>query len=170
MTILNNGKIMEIIILVLSGLGLITLIYGFIVIMTLLNQIRVRLKQKTLVEYNQLLQPKNLLTTDKQIEVTTDLLLFISKLIEIECNNKLKANITLNQKYEFTKATDDITEISKAVYEGLNPDTVFGNPNILLKDDYIMKYISQQATVVLLGHALDINEAKRNEAPTVETG
>ena len=170
MEFLHDSKFIDIIILILSSLGVITIMFGFIVIMTLLNQIRIRLKQKTLVEYNQLLQPKNLLTTDKQIEVTNNMLIFISKLIEIECNNTMKTNIVLNQKYEFTNATDDIKTISTAVYEGLNPENVFSNPNILLKDDYLMKYISQQTTIELLGQALRLNEAKRNEMPIASTG
>lgn len=170
MEFLHDSKFIDIIILILSSLGVITIMFGFIVVMTLLNQIRIRLKQKTLVEYNQLLQPKNLLTTDKQLEVTNNMLIFISKLIEIECNNTLKTNIVLNQKYEFTNATDDIKTISTAVYEGLNPENVFSNPNILLKDDYLMKYISQQTTIELLGQALRLNEAKRNEMPVASTG
>ena len=170
MEFLHDSKFIDMIIFILSSLGVITIMFGFIVVMTLLNQIRIRLKQKTLVEYNQLLQPKNLLTTDKQIEVTNNMLIFISKLIEIECNNTLKTNIVLNQKYEFTNATDDIKTISTAVYEGLNPENVFSNPNILLKDDYLMKYISQQTTIELLGQALRLNEAKRNEMPIASTG
>jgi len=170
MEFLHDSKFIDIIILILSSLGVITIMFGFIVVMTLLNQIRIRLKQKTLVEYNQLLQPKNLLTTDKQIEVTNNMLIFISKLIEIECNNTMKTNIVLNQKYEFTNATEDIKNISTTVYEGLNPDNVFGNPNILLKDEYLMKYISQQATIELIGQALRLNEAKRNEMPVASTG
>ena len=170
MEFLHDSKFIDMIIFILSSLGVITIMFGFIVVMTLLNQIRIRLKQKTLVEYNQLLQPKNLLTTDKQLEVTNNMLIFISKLIEIECNNTLKTNIVLNQKYEFTNATDDIKTISTAVYEGLNPENVFSNPNILLKDDYLMKYISQQTTIELLGQALRLNEAKRNEMPVASTG
>jgi hypothetical protein len=170
MNFLHDTKFIDIMILILSTLGVVTIMFGFVVIMTLLNQMRIRLKQKTLVEYNQLLQPKNLLTTDKQIEVTNNMLIFISKLIEIECNNTMKTNIVLNQKYEFTNATDDIKHISTAVYQGLNPDNVFGNPNILLKDEYIMKYISQQTTIELIGQALRLNEAKRNEMPVASTG
>ena len=98
------------------------------------------------------------------------MLIFISKLIEIECNNTMKTNIVLNQKYEFTNATEDIKNISTTVYEGLNPDNVFGNPNILLKDEYLMKYISQQTTIELIGQALRLNEAKRNEMPVASTG
>ena len=65
MNFLHDTKFIDIMILILSTLGVVTIMFGFVVIMTLLNQMRIRLKQKTLVEYNQLLQPKNLLTTDK---------------------------------------------------------------------------------------------------------
>lgn len=169
MNFLHNENIIEIIFIVLIIIGSITIFYAFITLISLFKQIRIHLKNKSIIEYNKLTKP-NILATDEQVEVTKEILSLINTLIEIECNVTMKTFITLNQKYEYTRLSDDINIISTNVYEGLDKKLIFDNPNIFLTNDYIMKYISQQTSIILLANVIQFNaDHTNNTIPSSET-
>lgn len=170
MTFLHNQNILEIILFSLACLGVITIMYGFITVITLFRQIRIRLRAKTEIEIRKMNQPPDrTVSIDIQLEVTKDLLSFINHIIEVESTNKLKTYIPLNTKYEYTYLKEDIEDISSLVYGGLNKDIVFDNPNIFLTNEYIMKYISQQTTIIFMGLVIQYNDnLRKNVAPITE--
>lgn len=158
MNFLHNQQIMEIIIFSLVCLGAITIMYGFITLITLMRQVRIRLKTKTQIELTKLVEPKDIsLPTNEQIELTRDFMNLINELIKIESDSKLKTYAPLNKKYEYTMLADDIEEISGSVYDGLKKDLAFNNPNVFVSDDYLMKYIAQQSSIIFMGLVIQYN-------------
>jgi len=167
MPFLHNQMIMEIIIFSLVCVGAITIMYGFITIITLMRQIRIRLKAKTEIEIANLTKPiDRTLPTNTQIEITKDVMDLINQLIQIESDAKLKIYAPLNRKYEYTTLAEDIESISKSVYEGLRKEMIFDNPNVFISNEYIMKYISQQASIIFMGLVLQYNNNYRNPDTT----
>ena len=150
MNFLHNQEIMEIIIFSLVCLGAITIMYGFITLITLMRQVRIRLKTKTQIELAKLVEPKD-------IELTRDFMNLINELIKIESDSKLKTYAPLNKKYEYTMLADDIEEISESVYDGLKKDLAFNNPNVFVSDEYLMKYIAQQSSIIFMGLVIQYN-------------
>lgn len=151
--LINN---LNIILLVIGILFLFIVFYSFIEIISLIKGIKKYLNNKNVIDYNNLTKP-NVLSIDEQVEVSKDVLALINRLIEIECNITMKSFVSLNKKYEYTRLSEDIKIISTEVYNGLNKKIVFDNPNILLTNDYIMKYISQQTSIILLSAVMDFN-------------
>lgn len=167
MPFLHNQMIMEIIIFSLICVGAITIMYGFITIIALLRQIRIRLKAKTEIEIANLTKPiDRTLPTNTQIEITKDVMDLINQLIQIESDAKLKIYAPLNRKYEYTTLAEDIESISESVYEGLRKEMIFDNPNVFISNEYIMKYISQQTSIIFMGLVLQYNNNYRNPDTT----
>lgn len=167
MPFLHNQMIMEIIIFSLVCVGAITIMYGFITIIALLRQIRIRLKAKTEIEIANLTKPiDRTLPTNTQIEITKDVMDLINQLIQIESDAKLKIYAPLNRKYEYTTLAEDIESISESVYEGLRKEMLFDNPNVFISNEYIMKYISQQTSIIFMGLVLQYNNNYRNPDTT----
>ncbi len=167
MPFLHNQMIMEIIIFSLVCVGAITIMYGFITIITLMRQIRIRLKAKTEIEIMNLTKPiDRTLPTNTQIEITKDVMDLINQLIQIESDAKLKIYAPLNRKYEYTTLAEDIESISESVYEGLRKEMIFDNPNVFISNEYIMKYISQQTSIIFMGLVLQYNNNYRNPDTT----
>lgn len=167
MPFLHNQMIMEIIIFSLVCVGAITIMYGFITIIALLRQIRIRLKAKTEIEIANLTKPiDRTLPTNTQIEITKDVMDLINQLIQIESDAKLKIYAPLNRKYEYTTLAEDIESISESVYEGLRKEMIFDNPNVFISNEYIMKYISQQTSIIFMGLVLQYNNNYRNPDTT----
>jgi hypothetical protein len=52
---------------------------------------------------------------------------------------------------------DDIEEVSESVYDGLKKDLAFNNPNVFVSDEYLMKYISQQSSIIFMGLVIQYN-------------
>ena len=167
MPFLHNQMIMEIIIFSLVCVGAITIMYGFITIIALMRQIRIRLKAKTEIEIANLTKPiDRTLPTNTQIEITKDVMDLINQLIQIESDAKLKIYAPLNRKYEYTTLAEDIEGISESVYEGLRKEMIFDNPNVFISNEYIMKYISQQTSIIFMGLVLQYNNNYRNPDTT----
>ena len=167
MPFLHNQMIMEIIIFSLVCVGAITIMYGFITIIALMRQIRIRLKAKTEIEIANLTKPiDSTLPTNTQIEITKDVMDLINQLIQIESDAKLKIYAPLNRKYEYTTLAEDIESISESVYEGLRKEMIFDNPNVFISNEYIMKYISQQTSIIFMGLVLQYNNNYRNPDTT----
>ena len=171
---------MNIVIEVLERLVRLTIILAFAVvgiifcgsILRIMKQYRLNLKERNnlklqlaiIKSQQDLNQNKKIITKPKeQFELTNDILDLIDKLIQIEASNKLKQSAMLNEKYQTINADNDIRSIADAVFDSLKKENIFNNDDIFLNDEYIMKYIAQQSSIVFLALVKNYNnEIMRN--------
>lgn len=141
-------------------------------ILRIMKQYRLNLKERNnlklqlaiIKSQQDLNQNKKIITKPKeQFELTNDILDLIDKLIQIEASNKLKQSAMLNEKYQTINADNDIRSIADAVFDSLKKENIFNNDDIFLNDEYIMKYIAQQSSIVFLALVKNYNnEIMRN--------
>lgn len=141
-------------------------------ILRIMKQYRLNLKERNnlklqlaiIKSQQDLNQNKKIITKPKeQFELTNDILELIDKLIQIEASNKLKQSAMLNEKYQTINADNDIRSIADAVFDSLKKENIFNNDDIFLNDEYIMKYIAQQSSIVFLALVKNYNnEIMRN--------
>ena len=141
-------------------------------ILRIMKQYRLNLKERNSLKlqlaiiksHQDLNQNKKIITKPKeQFELTNDILDLIDKLIQIEASNKLKQSAMLNEKYQTINADNDIRSIADAVFDSLKKENIFNNDDIFLNDEYIMKYIAQQSSIVFLALVKNYNnEIMRN--------
>lgn len=141
-------------------------------ILRIMKQYRLNLKERNnlklqlaiIKSQQDLNQNKKIITKPKeQFELTNDILDLIDKLIQIEASNKLKQSAMLNEKYQTINADNDIRSIADAVFDSLKKENIFNNDDIFLNNEYIMKYIAQQSSIVFLALVKNYNnEIMRN--------
>lgn len=141
-------------------------------ILRIMKQYRLNLKERNnlklqlaiIKSQQDLNQNKKIISKPKeQFELTNDILDLIDKLIQIEASNKLKQTAMLNEKYQTINADNDIRSIADAVFDSLKKENIFNNDDIFLNDEYIMKYIAQQSSIVFLALVKNYNnEIMRN--------
>lgn len=135
-------------------------------IIMLINQFRRYIKDSIEIKklyYISLLQVKPEETpTDEKIEITEDIMKLIDKMITDEVTNKLRNHAALQTKYEYLNAADDINEISQNVFNGLKKENLFENPDVFVTDEYIMKYIAQQTSLLFLSSVKEYNSQLRD--------
>lgn len=141
-------------------------------ILRIMKQYRLNLKERNnlklqlaiIKSQQDLNQNKKIITKPKeQFELTNDILELIDKLIQIEASDKLKQSAMLNEKYQTINADNDIRSIADAVFDSLKKENIFNNDDIFLNDEYIMKYIAQQSSIVFLALVKNYNnEIMRN--------
>ena len=102
------------------------------------------------------------LSTLDKLTTTTDLLNMINTLITIEVSRTIDTCSMLNIKYELMNIDKDIAMISNNVFHGLE-SFVFDNNDVLLNNEYIMKYIMDNTTVLLIDCARNYNNNIMNE-------
>lgn len=141
-------------------------------ILRIMKQYRLNLKERNnlklqlaiIKSHQDLNQNKKIITKPKeQFELTNDILDLIDKLIQIEASNKLKQSAMLNEKYQTINADNDIRSIADSVFDSLKKENIFNNDDIFLNNEYIMKYIAQQSSIVFLALVKNYNnEIMRN--------
>ena len=141
-------------------------------ILRIMKQYRLNLKERNnlklqlaiIKSQQDLNQNKKIITKPKeQFELTNDILDLIDKLIQIEASNKLKQSAMLNEKYQTINADNDIRSIADSVFDSLKKENIFNNDDIFLNNEYIMKYIAQQSSIVFLALVKNYNnEIMRN--------
>lgn len=141
-------------------------------ILRIMKQYRLNLKERNnlklqlaiIKSQQDLNQNKKIITKPKeQFELTNDILDLIDKLIQIEASNKLKQSAMLNEKYRTINADNDIRSIADSVFDSLKKENIFNNDDIFLNNEYIMKYIAQQSSIVFLALVKNYNnEIMRN--------
>ena len=141
-------------------------------ILRIMKQYRLNLKERNnlklqlaiIKSQQDLNQNKKIITKPKeQFELTNDILDLIDKLIQIEASNKLKQSAMLNEKYQTINADNDIRSIADSVFDSLKKENIFDNDDIFLNNEYIMKYIAQQSSIVFLALVKNYNnEIMRN--------
>lgn len=113
------------------------------------------------IEFNRMkeeLKPvaKELDYLDK-IEATVRLINLINVLTDNEINNKFTSLSKINSKYELMKLDDDAVVIATNIFNAINSEENFINGNIVVSNEYIMKYITDEAIIKLLDKASQFN-------------
>lgn len=113
------------------------------------------------IEFNRMkeeLKPvaKELDYLDK-IEATVRLINLINVLTDNEINNKFTSLSKINSKYELMKLDDDAVVIANNIFNAINSEENFINGNIVVSNEYIMKYITDEAIIKLLDKASQFN-------------
>ena len=113
------------------------------------------------IEFNRMkeeLKPvaKELDYLDK-IEATVRLINLINVLTDNEINNKFTSLSKINSKYELMKLDDDAALIATNIFNAINSEENFINGNIMVSNEYIMKYITDEAIIKLLDKASQFN-------------
>lgn len=89
------------------------------------------------------------------IEKTERIKDLIDSMIELEVYSALRANISLNTKYEILKLDEDVQKISTNVFAGLNKQ--ISSSELVFSTDYIMKYIISKSFNMTLRTVIEIN-------------
>ena len=113
------------------------------------------------IEFNRMkeeLKPvaKELDYLDK-IEATVRLINLINVLTDNEINNKVACLSKINSKYELRKLDEDASSIATNIFNAINREENFISGNLVVNDDYIMKYITDEAIIKLLDKASQFN-------------
>lgn len=113
------------------------------------------------IEFNRMkeeLKPvaKELDYLDK-IEATVRLINLINVLTDNEINNKFTSLSKINSKYELRKLDEDASSIATNIFNAINKEENFISGNLVVNDDYIMKYITDEAIIKLLDKASQFN-------------
>lgn len=100
--------------------------------------------------------------TTRHIDYTNRIIEVINSIIVNEVVDFLKSLAVLKQKYNFINLDKDIGNISTVVYQAFKASAYTSEYNIL-NEEYIMKYITNRVTLVLIEQATMINNDIREE-------
>lgn len=100
--------------------------------------------------------------TTRHIDYTNRIIEVINSIIVNEVVDFLKSLAVLKQKYNFINLDKDIGNISTVVYQAFKASVYISEYNIL-NEEYIMKYITNRVTLVLIEQATMINNDIREE-------
>lgn len=95
------------------------------------------------------------------IENTEKIKALIDDAINSELNAKLNRALATGEKYDLKNVDIDIKEMSTNIINGLNP-AIF-KTNLVFTNEYIMKYIVSQTTIILIRFVTEYNLAKIEE-------
>lgn len=139
-------------------LGIFLLINITTLIGSITNKTREEARSIELNRVKEELKPvsKELDYLDK-LEATVGLLNFINVLIENEIDNKIISLSKLNSKYEMIKLDEDAKAIATNIFQSINNEQTFVDNNLIMNNEYIMKYITEQSIVKLLDKASQYN-------------
>ena len=81
----------------------------------------------------------------------------INLLTDNEINNKFTSLSKINSKYELMKLDEDASIIATNIFTAINKEENFISGNLVVNEDYIMKYITDEAIIKLLDRASQFN-------------
>lgn len=139
-------------------LTLMGLMYNMIIAIT--NWVNAKTKKEDLyiqLETNPDLDKKEHITFDTKIEVTVALLNIINILIDAEINRTIETVSMLGNKYELLKYDDDAKRISSSVFNAFDKESTFLSNKLMITDEYIMTYITEEVLTRLLRRAREYN-------------
>jgi hypothetical protein len=100
------------------------------------------------------------------IESTNYLLDLIDRLIDNEVAHVLKEQIQFtNRGYNFINIDKDVETVAKSVYNGLHPKLLerLTSDDSIINRDFIMTYIIEKSSIVLLYTTKDMDSLKNNK-------
>ena len=84
---------------------------------------------------------------DERLMYSRELMVFIDDLVTMELINSKRFDIFLKTDKKNIDFDKILTEVSTNVFEALKPE-IFVNPENILTEDYLMKYIQKRAFLV----------------------
>ena len=92
-----------------------------------------------------------------KLEATVGFLNFINVLIDNEINNMMTSLSKIDSKYELIKLDEDAKQIATNIFQSLAKENTFVDSNLIITNDYIMKYITDESIIKLLDKATKYN-------------
>ena len=102
-----------------------------------------------------------------RVDITNSVLNFINDLVHNEVIDVMTTYRELNTVYEVSKIDKDIERISTSVYQSL-ADDLYEDPNLIIKDEAILRYISRVAKLDMINTVSKFNEIIRNPGEAEE--
>lgn len=161
---IKNEQVFEIAVFALICFSILAFFYGFFTFILFIRSVGRYLEDKSYINMYEVAKPEKP-DPIQQIEATNNLLKLINSMIDNQCTATLKNTVMLQEKYEYPRIKEDVITISNAVYNGLDKDKVFNNPDIFLTNEYVMSYINQQTSLTLLNAAITYNTSSGFSAP-----
>ena len=151
----NNTTWIQIILLIIASIFsiyVLKLVFSFI--NSSINFLKEKSRKLTIENREKLnLNTTPSLTIDRRIDITNAIFDLIAFMIANEIYSVFKPYQTLGTPYQINKFDEDLTNISKTVFEGLKVD-LFTDPNILVTKEYLMAYITKRTTSMLLDNMI----------------
>ena len=88
------------------------------------------------------------LEIDQRIKCTRELLTLIDDTVSLELINNKRYEIFLSSNINNRDIDKDIEDIARSVFESLRPE-IFSDKNIVMTDEYLMKYIQKRTFVAV---------------------
>lgn len=143
---------------VIFVLACILMLYAFMYLGIMIKNIALYFMRKS-----ELIKKENSnVFTTRHIDYTNRIIDVINSIIVNEVVDFLKSLAVLKQKYNFINLDKDISNISTVVYQAFKASAYTSEYNIL-NEEYIMKYITNRVTLVLIEQATMINNDIREE-------
>lgn len=143
---------------VIFVLACILMLYAFMYLGIMIKNIALYFMRKS-----ELIKKENSnVFTTRHIDYTNRIIEVINSIIVNEVVDFLKSLAVLKQKYNFINLDKDIGNISTVVYQAFKSSAYTSEYNIL-NEEYIMKYITNRVTLVLIEQATMINNDIREE-------
>lgn len=147
----------NVIFIILSLLGLLSVIYIINLIMTFTAFIDAK-KQDITIKNNRLQSAE----LSNKCEATADILKIIDIVINLEIASVIRTYTELGVRYEVNKSVDDINRISETVYRSIKKE-IFINDDSVLTEEYLMTYITNVVTMNFIKYVRDMNLAIYDE-------
>lgn len=128
-------------------LFILCLIRVTIAVTELLNEKTIQLEKK---------MTDSQINTKEAISNSAGLMNLINLLVEIEINNSLKQQISLQEQYKVTNIDNDIRNISTKIYNAIKPN-IYDDNNIAISSEYIMTHITDEVTLKLIKTVQELN-------------
>ena len=143
---------------VIFVLACILMLYAFMYLGIMIKNIALYFMRKS-----ELIKKENSnVFTTRHIDYTNRIIEVINSIIVNEVVDFLKSLAVLKQNYNFINLDKDISNISTVVYQAFKANAYTSEYNIL-NEEYIMKYITNKVTLVLIEQATMINNDIREE-------
>lgn len=96
-----------------------------------------------------------------RVQSTNAILSLMDTLIANEVTNALKAYARLGENYKSINTADDIEKISSRIFDSIKKEIFIDNDTIIT-DEYLMKYINEQTTLVFLIETQKLNMTNKD--------
>lgn len=143
--------------------AMVVIVFLFVIslLISIINYID-QLKEKTKEETNIIKRRSKMsvYTLDARVNSSISILNLTSDLVDKEVINTLKTVKTLKKRYELTNLDNDITTISKKVFDAINFKDI-SVEELTISLEYIMAYITDETTIKLI-NAVSIHNIEMN--------
>jgi len=120
------------------------------------NRRKIEKYSKKMRVMDKMVPPQTISSVD--ITNTEKIKALIDDAINSELNAKLNRALATGEKYDLKNIDIDIKEMSSNIINGLNP-AIF-KTNLVFTNEYIMKYIVSQTTIILIRFVTEYNMGK----------